>query len=61
MSTTIEDHSQALADAIYRHRVLRVRELPPEVKFRAGADLFDQVCERMRAGLRDKNPKLMPQ
>ena len=48
--------TQELVDAIYRDRVLRARQVPPEKKLLAGAELFEQVCERMRAGLRDENP-----
>jgi len=48
--------TQELLDAIYRERVLRARQVPPAQKLLAGAQLFDQACERMRAGLRDENP-----
>jgi hypothetical protein len=48
--------TQELADAIYRDRVLRARQTPLEKKLLAGAQLFDEVCDRMRAGLRDENP-----
>jgi hypothetical protein len=45
-----------LADELYRERVLRARATPPEEKVLAGARLFEEVCERMAAGLRDENP-----
>lgn len=45
-----------LMDEIYRDRVLRARRQPLEAKFLAGAELFEQVCERMKAGLRAENP-----
>ena len=48
--------TQEIADAIYRKRVLRARQTPLETKLLAGAQLFDEVCDRMRAGLRDENP-----
>ena len=48
--------TQELADAIYRDRVLRARQTPLEKKLLAGAELFDEACDRMRAGLRDENP-----
>jgi hypothetical protein len=48
--------TQAIADAIYRDCVLRARQTPLEKKFLAGAELFEEVCDRMRAGLRDENP-----
>jgi hypothetical protein len=48
--------TQELVNEIYRDRVLRAREVPLEQKILAGAELFEQVCGRMRAGLRDENP-----
>ncbi len=48
--------TQELLDAIYRDRVLRARQVPPGNKLLAGGDLFEQVCDRMRDGLRDENP-----
>jgi hypothetical protein len=48
--------TQELIDAIYREKVLRAREVPLEQKILAGAQLFDDVCERMAAGLRAENP-----
>jgi hypothetical protein len=48
--------TQDLVDEIYQDRVLRARATPPEEKLLAGARLFEEVCERMAAGLRDENP-----
>jgi len=48
--------AQELLDAIYRDRVLRARQVPPGNKLLAGGELFEQVCDRMRDGLRDENP-----
>ncbi len=48
--------TQELVDDLYRERVLRAREIPPEQKLSAGARIFEEVCERMAAGLRDENP-----
>jgi hypothetical protein len=48
--------TQELLDAIYRERVLRARQVSPAQKLLAGAELFDQACDRMRTGLRDENP-----
>jgi hypothetical protein len=48
--------TQEIADAIYRDRVLRARQTLLDKKLSAGAELFDQVCDRIRAGLRDENP-----
>jgi hypothetical protein len=49
--------TRELIDEIYRERVLRARQVPLEQKLFAGARLFDEVCDRMRAGLRDENPE----
>jgi hypothetical protein len=48
--------TQELIDDIYRERVIRARRIPIEQKLQAGGDLFEGVCERMAAGLRDENP-----
>lgn len=48
--------TQELADAIYRERIERARRMSPEEKFLAGGELFEDVCERMAAGLRHENP-----
>jgi hypothetical protein len=48
--------TQELVDAIYREKVLRARATPPEQKWLSGAELFDEVCERMRLGLKYENP-----
>jgi hypothetical protein len=45
-----------LADDIYRERVLRARETPPEEKLLAGAVLFERVCRIMTAGIRAQFP-----
>ena len=48
--------TQELLDAIYRDRVQRARQVPLGKKLLAGGELFEQVCDRMRDGLRDENP-----
>src|SRR6516162_4423167 len=48
--------TQELVDDIYRERVLRARRTPPIEKLLDGPRLFAEVCERMKAGLRDENP-----
>jgi hypothetical protein len=53
---TIMEPTIELIDDIYRERVLRARRTPIEQKILAGGDLFEGVCERMAAGLRDENP-----
>lgn len=49
--------TKEIIDEIYRDRVLRARATPLEEKLLAGARLFEDVCERMAAGLRDENPE----
>lgn len=46
----------ALADEIYRERVLRARRTPPEEKFLAGEELFEYACAITLAGIRNQNP-----
>jgi hypothetical protein len=46
----------SLPDAIYRDRIQRAREIPPAAKLAAGWTLFVEVCERMRGGIRGRNP-----
>jgi hypothetical protein len=48
--------TQQLIDELFRERVLRARQMTPEQKLLAGATLFEDVCERMAAGIRDENP-----
>ena len=45
-----------LIDELYRERVLRARQMSPEEKLLAGPQLFDDVCERMRAGIGSQYP-----
>jgi hypothetical protein len=48
--------TQELVDAIYRERVHRARRTPIEAKLLAGAELFEEACQRMAWGLRAENP-----
>ena len=48
--------TQEMIDDIYRERVRRARRMTVAEKFLAGGDLFDDVCERMRAGIRSQFP-----
>ncbi|HWL95450.1 MAG TPA: hypothetical protein VNT79_18170 [Phycisphaerae bacterium] len=48
--------TQELIDEIYRERVLRARATPPEQKLLDGPRLFDQVCRRMKDGIRMQFP-----
>ncbi len=46
-----------LADAIYADKVRRARAMQPSKKMGLGADLFAEVCGRMRAGIRSQFPE----
>ncbi len=48
--------TQQFVDVLYRERVLRARRMSAAEKFRAGAELFEGVCRRMRAGIRAQFP-----
>jgi hypothetical protein len=43
-------------DELYRERILRARATPLEDKFLAGAELFENACDRMRPGIRLQYP-----
>jgi hypothetical protein len=51
------DPTKEVADALYHERVLRARGTPMAEKLLDGANLFDDVCERMRAGIRARFPE----
>jgi hypothetical protein len=56
-----EGHSSpyaALADEIYRDRVIRARSAAPEEKILAGQRLFESACRITLAGIRNQNPGL---
>jgi hypothetical protein len=48
--------TQEQIDSIYRDRILRARRMPLHEKLLGGAALFDEVCERMRTGIRFQRP-----
>ncbi len=48
--------TQELVDSIYRDRVLRARQTPPEEKFLAGPRLFDFACRIVADGIRHQHP-----
>lgn len=50
-----------LADELYRERVLRARQTPPEERLLDGVRLFDQAIERMRLGVQLQNPVADPE
>ena len=49
--------TQQLVDGIYRSKVLRARQQRMEDKLCAGIALFDEVCGRMRDGIRMQFPQ----
>ena len=48
--------TQELVDAIYRERVLRARETPPDLKLLDGPRLFDYACRITADGIRNQYP-----
>jgi hypothetical protein len=48
--------TQELIDAIYRDRVRRARETSLGEKLLSGAELFEEACVRMAAGIRAQYP-----
>jgi len=48
--------TRELIDAIFRERVLRARQTPPEEKLLDGPRLFERACRMMMAGIRHENP-----
>jgi len=50
------DDIQALADAIFREKILRARAMDPGEKLSAGGRLFQFACNITRAGIRHQFP-----
>lgn len=48
--------TKELIDGIKRDRIAKARQMSPGAKFLAGGKLFDDVCDRMRAGIRSQFP-----
>lgn len=48
--------TKEMADAMYRDRVLRARRTSMTEKLLDGGSLFEDVCDRMRAGIRGRFP-----
>jgi hypothetical protein len=46
----------ALADELYRERVIRARQMPAEDKILAGQRLFEAACRITLAGIRNQFP-----
>ncbi len=43
-------------DELYREEVHEAQRMAPERKMAAGGELFDELCERMRDGIRYQYP-----
>lgn len=52
----MDDQIQELADAIYADKIRRARAMRPSRKMGTGAELFAEVCGRMKAGIRAQFP-----
>ena len=48
--------SKELIDELYRDKVRAARRMSEEERLREGGDLFDEVCDRMRDGIRTEFP-----
>ena len=53
----MEDTIPALADAIYREKVLRARKQTPAEKMEIGIELFENVTATIRSGIRHQFPE----
>jgi len=48
--------TRELVDELFREKVHRARRMSIEERVRAAGDLFDEVCDRMRDGIRWQFP-----
>lgn len=48
--------SKELIDELFRDKVRAARRMTEEERLREGGDLFDEVCDRMRDGIRTEFP-----
>jgi hypothetical protein len=53
---TYQSPYAALADELYRERVLEARKMSAEEKFLAGEELFEWACSVTLAGIQNENP-----
>jgi len=49
--------TQSLINQLRRDKIEAARQMTPEQRFLAGGELFDQVVERMIAGIRSQYPE----
>ena len=52
----MSEPSRELIDELFRGKVRAARQMTPEDKLAVGGDLFDEVCDRMRSGIRAQCP-----
>jgi hypothetical protein len=50
-----------LITQLRRDKILAARQMTPEQRLRAGAELFDFACEITRSGIRMQNPGITPE
>ncbi len=53
----IDSKTKALQNSIFQSKVARARQQPIDEKIFEGPRLFDQVCQRMRDGIRQERPQ----
>jgi hypothetical protein len=58
--TFVSEPSRNLIDGLFRDKVRQARQMSPEERSRAPGDLFDEVCDRMRGGIRWQFPDADP-
>ena len=54
----MSEPSRELIDELFRGKVRAARRMTPEDKLAVGGELFDDVCDRMRSGIRAQYPNL---
>ena len=55
---TEEDIIRHQAKLVEEEKIRQARAMSPAEKFLAGAELFEEACERSLAGIRFRNPEL---
>jgi hypothetical protein len=54
---TEEDIIRQQARLVEEEKIRQARAMSPAEKFLAGAELFEEACERSLAGIRHRNPE----
>lgn len=52
----MESEFKVLADMLFWEKVERARKMPPEVRMKAGPELFDYACAITMNALRERTP-----